>query len=132
MKALDTNVLLRFLLDDDRAQSSRVKELFEKAEREGGRFRVTWPVVLETIWVLTAVYEFRRTEALRALELLSQMPILEFEDHDGLLQLVRLGRSTRTDLPDLLIGRSAQSAGSEATLTFEKGLAKTGLFEQLV
>ncbi|MFQ5737441.1 MAG: PIN domain-containing protein [Acidobacteriota bacterium] len=131
MKALDTNVILRFLLNDDRAQGLRVKKLFEASERSGARFEITWPVVLETVWVLSAVYEFQRSEILDALELLAQMPILEFEDYDRLLQLIRLGRGTRAHLPDLLIGIAAKSCGCEATLTFEKGLTKTGLFEQL-
>jgi len=46
-------------------------------------------------------------------------------------QLIRLGHTTRADLPDLLIGLVGKSRGCETTLTFEKGLTSTGLFEQL-
>ena len=51
--------------------------------------------------------------------------------YDGLLQLIRLGGSTSADLPDLLIGLSGRSCACDVTLTFEKGLAGTGLFERL-
>jgi predicted nucleic-acid-binding protein len=108
-----------------------VKEAFLAAEREGRRFLITWPVVLETIWVLSAVYDFERKQVLEALELLAQMPILDFEDYDGHLHLIRLGQSTMVHLPDLVIGLSSKSRGAESTLTFEKGLDKTALFERI-
>lgn len=131
MKALDTNVIVRFLLNDDRAQGRRARRLFEDAEESGERFFVTTPVLLETIWVLSAVYEFSRAEILHALVLLTHMPILEFENYDGTQHLIRLGQSTKADLPDLLIGVSGRSHGCAATLTFEKRLVQTGLFEPL-
>ena len=131
MKALDTNVLVRFLVADDKAQAGRVRDAFEKAERTGDRFMVTSPVVLEMIWVLSAVYDFSREEVTRALELLSQMPILEFQDYDRILDLIRLGKTSKADLSDALIGLVGQSSGCEITLTFDKRLVATGLFEQL-
>lgn len=131
MKALDTNVIVRFLLDDDKTQARRVQELFEDGERTGRRFMVTVPVVLELLWVLSAVYELSRDDVLYALELLTQMPILEFEDYEGAQHLIALGRESRADLPDLLIGIAGRSRGCETTLTFERGLAKIGLFESV-
>jgi predicted nucleic-acid-binding protein len=131
MRALDTNVLIRFLLDDDRAQARKVRRLFEQAEREGDRFLVPTTVLLELIWVLGAVYDLGRDEVLEVVELLTQMPILEFEDYDTLRDVIRVGGSTRAHLSDILIGLSAKSSGCTTTLTFEKGLSRTGLFQQL-
>jgi predicted nucleic-acid-binding protein len=131
VRALDTNVIVRFLLNDDKAQGRRARRLLQDAETFGDRLVITAPVVLETIWVLSAVYDFTRDETLRALELLLQMPVLEFNDYDSMQQLVRLGRSTRADLSDLLIGLASRARGCEVTVTFEKGLADTGLFERL-
>jgi predicted nucleic-acid-binding protein len=131
VKALDTNIIVRFLVNDDPAQGLKVKALFENAEQLAGQFLITTVVVLETIWVLSAVYDFSRDELLEALELLSQMPILKFERHEEIQQLIRLGRSTNADLPDLLIGLTGKLLGCESTVTFEKRLVKTGLFEQL-
>jgi predicted nucleic-acid-binding protein len=112
-------------------QARRVRELFEDGERTGRRFMVTVPVVLELLWVLSAVYELSRDDVLYALDLLSQMPILEFEDYEGAQRLIRLGNETKADLPDLLIGLAGRARECEATLTFERGLAKTGLFERV-
>ena len=131
MKALDTNVIVRFLVNDDQAQARLVKELLEAAEKAGQRFLLTTPVLLELIWVLSAVFDFSRDEVIKALDLLTQMPIFEFEDFAGTQKLVVLGRTTRADLPDLLIGLAGRSNGCTRTLTFDKGLSKTSLFEQL-
>jgi predicted nucleic-acid-binding protein len=131
MKALDTNVIIRFLMNDDKAQAGRVKAIFELAEKNEDQYFVTTPVILETIWVLSAVYEFTRDEILHALELLTEMPILAFENYESLRQVVALGRNTKADIPDLLIGLSGKTAGCETTLTFEKGLEPTGLFERI-
>jgi predicted nucleic-acid-binding protein len=131
MKALDTNVIIRFLINDDKTQGRRVKKVFEEAEESGQSFLLTTPVVLEMIWVLSAVYDFTRDEVIHALELLTGMPMLEFEEYDQILQLIYLGQRTKADLPDLLIGLSGKVRGCETTLTFEKGLKQTGLFEQL-
>ena len=54
-----------------------------------------------------------------------------FEDYEGAQRLIRLGNETKADLPDLLIGLAGRARECEATLTFERGLAKTGLFERV-
>ena len=131
MKAVDTNILVRFLVTDDKTQARRVRDAFEDVERAGERFMVTSPVLLELIWVLRAVYDFTREEVTHALELLSQMPVLEFQDYDQVLDLIRMARSSKADLSDVLIGLAGRSCGCETTLTFDKRLAATGLFERL-
>jgi len=59
------------------------------------------------------------------------MPVLEFQNYDHVLDLTRLGKSTKADLPDILIGLAGRSCGCEGTLTFDKRLISTGLFERL-
>lgn len=131
MKALDTNIIVRLLMNDDKVQARRAKGILEKAEVESERYFLPLVVILETIWVLSAVYELKRSEVLDALEILTQMPVLELEGHESVLELVRIGRSGNADLPDVLIGLSARARGCETTLTFEKGLEVTSLFERI-
>ena len=56
MNAIDTNVLVRFLVNDDPVQSAEVRQLFAIAERERAMFYVALLVLLETIWVLESAY----------------------------------------------------------------------------
>ena len=131
MKAIDTNVIVRLLMNDDKVQARRAKDTLEKAEAESERFFLPLVVILETTWVLSAVYELSRGDILDALEILTQMPVLQLERHEAILELIRIGRSGNADLPDLLIGSSAKAQGCETTLTFEKGLTATKLFERI-
>jgi predicted nucleic-acid-binding protein len=131
LKALDTNVIVRLLINDDKVQGRRAKAVLEKAEEESERYFLSLLVILETIWVLSAVYKLNRSEVLDALELLTQMPVLEIENDGTVQELLRMGRSGNADLPDLLIGLSAKARGCETTLTFEKGLETTTLFERI-
>lgn len=131
MKALDTNVLVRLLVNDDPHQARRVTDLFTSAEVHGDRFLVPALVLLELIWALEWVYDFSRNEVVEACELLAQMPVLSFENYPVLQRLIGVGRTTNAHLADLLIGLAGQSYGCEVTLTFEKGLDKTGLFERI-
>jgi len=131
MNALDTNLLVRFLVNDDLKQAEKVKELFEEAEHSGEVFMVTSVVVQELIWVLSAVYECARSDVLRALEQLSMLPILHFENLVLIQRLISVGRDTTTDLPDLLIGLVAKSLGCEVTITFDRKAAQSNLFKLL-
>jgi predicted nucleic-acid-binding protein len=60
MKAVDTNILVRFLVGDDEAQARKVYSLFKTAEDRGESFHVPLIVILEMIWVLESVYEIPR------------------------------------------------------------------------
>ncbi len=128
MNALDTNLLVRFLVNDDRKQAHKVKQLFETAERAGEVFMLTTVVALELIWVLSAVYECSRADILRALEQLCMLPIVHFENPTLIQRLISLGRDTTIELPDLLIGLAGQSLGCETTLTFDRKAAQSDLF----
>ena len=57
MIALDTNVLVRFLVKDDEQQAELVRVLFMEAEQRKEPLLVPLLVVLELIWVLESVYE---------------------------------------------------------------------------
>jgi len=131
MHALDTNALVRFLVNDDTKQATRVKNIFETAEKDGSVFIITLAVVLELLWVLAAVYDRSRASILTALEELTLLPILRFEKPDLVQQLIILGRSTAIDLPDILIGLSARHLECVTTLTFDRKAAKSSLFELL-
>ena len=129
MKAVDTNLLVRFLVVDDPAQAARVKKIFETAEGSGDVRMVSTLVALELVWVLSAVYECSRNDILDAFEQLCMLPVLCFENPDLINGLIRMGRTTGTDLPDILIGLAGQALGCRTTLTFDRKAAQSGLFE---
>ena len=79
MIALDTNVIVRFLVRDDEKQAQVVYARFKQAESAHEVLFISLLVVLETIWVLESAYAKSRKEILDAFDELKSMPILEFE-----------------------------------------------------
>lgn len=131
MKSLDTNVLIRFLVNDDVKQGEIVRRLFLDAEKKKDVFFVTTPVILEVLFVLDSVYEFSRNEIILALESMVQMPVLQFENSDVIQKFLSYASKTNIELEDLLIGVISQEAGCDSTITFDKKAAKSSLFELL-
>ena len=131
MKALDTNVLVRFLVRDDERQAETIYRIFKQAESDKEVFFVPLLVVLETVWVLESVYKIPRQEILYSINELILMPILKFETQSAILNFVSSARETKMDLSDLLIAHSAKFSGCECVLTFDKRASNFRLFELL-
>jgi len=131
MKALDTNVLVRFLVRDNEQQAETIYRIFKQVESDKEVLFVPLLVVLETIWVLESVYNIPRQEIIDSINELVLMPILEFEAQSAILSFVSSALETKMDLSDLLIANSARFSGCECVLTFDKSTSNFGLFELL-
>ena len=131
MIAIDTNVLVRFLVQDDRKQCRIVYDRFKQAEVNHERLFIPLIVVLETIWVLKSAYEMPRDKILYSIENLMQMPILDFESDRVLTGLLVSGRKCKTDLSDLLIAHAAEAAGCTEIITFDKKASRFPSFKLL-
>ncbi len=129
MKAIDTNILVRFLTGDDERQAKKVYSIFKKAESEKIELFVPLLVVLEMIWILESVYEAARAEILDAIGDLLLMPIFKFDQQPAIQQFIHSAQGNKYDLSDLLIAHSAKINGCEAVLTFNKKASKFNLFE---
>ncbi|HID72043.1 MAG TPA: type II toxin-antitoxin system VapC family toxin [Thermoplasmata archaeon] len=70
MRAVDTNIIIRFLVKDDPEQCLAVKKMFEKIEKSGDKLWVSNVVILEMMWVLRSRYTASRDETLTAVKTL--------------------------------------------------------------
>lgn len=131
MKAVDTNVLVRFLVKDDEQQSKTVYRKFKQTEADREMLFIPALVVLETVWVLESVYDATRQEILDSFDQLLLMPILKFEAQSAVRSFVASARENTTDLSDLLIAQSARVAGCECVITFDKTASNFEFFELL-
>ena len=129
MKAIDTNILVRFLVGDDDLQARKVYNIFKKVESSKGELFVPLLVVLELIWVLESVYKIPQPEILDSISELILMPILKFEHLSTLQQFTKNAPTTKYDLSDIFIAYSAAEQGCESTITFDKKASKFKLFE---
>lgn len=127
MTGLDTNVLARFLLDDDAAQSARARQ----AIQDGDAFYVDSAVLCELVWVLERRYHLPKAEVADSLDKVLRAG--KFVIERGKFARLALDdyRAGHGDFADALIAHAALDAGCEAVLTFDKGLKRMPGFRQL-
>ena len=124
MPALDTNVLVRYLVQDDEAQLASARRLIRKSISEGRTLFVPVTVTLEFEWVLRASFAYAKDEVMQALSSLFSAAELIFESERALEVALQLYHSSSADFADCLhIALSAQ-AGELPLWTFDKRAAK--------
>ncbi len=131
MRGLDTDVLVRYLTLDDDIQAEAATEVIEGAARTGEPLFVSPVVLCEVVWVLEAAYRLGRDDIVRALDSILRTAQLHFEDKDVLWQALADYRGGRGDFADYVIGRAAVAAGCSSTVTFDRDLTSSALFEVL-
>ena len=131
MIAVDTNILVRFLVRDDEQQAELVRTRFREVEQRTESLVVPLLVVLELIWVLESVYDVPRSKIVDAIEDLLLMPVLQFERVSVVQRFVCSTRDGRGDLADLFIAESAKESGCQSVLTLDKKASRLPLFQLL-
>jgi predicted nucleic-acid-binding protein len=123
MTGLDTNVLVRYITQDDAKQSPLATQLIESLTQTEPGF-VTLVCVVELVWVLTGCYNFTRLQISQALETLLSAKELVVDQADHVAKAVRVYRAGSADFADCLIERIGASAGCKKTMTFDVAAAK--------
>jgi predicted nucleic-acid-binding protein len=120
MAAVDTNVLVRLLVADDPAQTRRALAYLETRRP----LWVSTVVLVETVWVLTAVYGWSKTQTLAMLETASNSRDIAFQSVETVRAAIALYSSGKADFSDCLALELARSEGHLPFATFDKATAK--------
>jgi predicted nucleic-acid-binding protein len=123
MIGLDTNVLVRYIMQDDVKQSPLATRLIESLSAESLGF-VPLVSVVELFWVMSCAYELDRDQLVEALEGLLRTKELVIERAEIVWKALRMFQTADVDFADCLIERSAAAIGCEKTMTFDRGAAK--------
>lgn len=124
MIGLDTNVLARYLVEDDPEQSSRATALVERALAEGDRLFVTQIVLCELVWVLDSAYGYPRQEIVSLLRDLLRTRQLVIKDLDSARKALDRYADKGGDFADFLIVERCRRAGCTRVASFDGGLGK--------
>jgi predicted nucleic-acid-binding protein len=127
MIGLDTNVLVRYLMQDDPEQAALAARVIDALTPEEPGY-IPLVVLAETVWVLTRHYKVPRERIADALELLLHARELVVEGAETARAALRIYRDTRVEFADSLIAQSARAAGCSEILTFdERAAAAVGM-----
>ena len=118
MIGLDTNVLVRYIMQDDRKQSAKATAIVESLDDTGGGY-VTLVSIVELVWVLGSSYELTRAQVTMALDGILRTKQFTIERADQVLRALRVFKVGKSDFADCLIERTAASAGCDKTVTFD-------------
>ena len=127
MTGLDTNVIVRFLVQDDPEQSASAGRLFDTFTVDAPGF-VSAIAIVELVWVLQSCYQAGREDVQSAIEGLLRSRELIVERAEVIWQSLRLFIKGSADFADCVIERCGQAAGCDHTMTFDQKAAKaTGM-----
>ncbi len=126
MIGLDTNVVVRFLAQDDIVQSPIAARLIRRLRPDQPGF-ISSVVLAETVWVLTHSYKIPREELANIIESLLRSAELVIENAEAAYRALGLYRAgKRVDYADALIAETARLAGARETVTFDTRAAADG------
>ncbi len=122
MIGIDTNILLRLLLDDDSAQGARIETLFAAHVQSPGSALIADVVLAEAVWTLGSVYKQPKAALMTALRALLDEPAYAFESRAAVESAVQLHATSRAGFADCLIVAKNSLAGCEFTASFDRSL----------
>jgi predicted nucleic-acid-binding protein len=129
MIGLDTNVLVRYLAQDDPVQSRRATEIIEGRLTDRNPGFVSVVAMAETVWVLDRAYGLSDEEIVAAIERMLQVDVLVVENEQEVFAATTSLGEGLGSFADALIGALGAKAGCSATLTFDRRALRLPDFE---
>jgi predicted nucleic-acid-binding protein len=124
MIGLDTNVIVRYIMQDDPGQAAKATTLIEGLAVEAPGF-VPLVSVVELVWVLSSSYKLTRSQIAQVLDVLLRSKQLLLDQAEHVVRALRAYSAGTADFADCMIERTASAAGCSKTMTFDAAAAKT-------
>lgn len=124
MPALDTNILVRYVVQDDSAPLAAAKRLIRRCVEEGQSLFVPVTVMLELEWALRSSFEFAKDDVIQVVSTLLSAAELSFESERAVEVALHLFRDGAADFADCVHVALASQAGEQPLRTFDKRAGK--------
>lgn len=117
---IDTNLLVRYLINDDQKKAEAVDDLLDKAVK--GKIRIIVPsvVIAELVWVLESFYQLKADSILELVEAIINTSGLDVTDKSTVISALRLYKNRNVDFIDAWIIEFAKERGIKTIYTFDK------------
>ena len=131
MIGLDTNVLVRYLVQDDPGQSRKAAQVIAKRCTRDDPGFVNRIVLCELVWVLESAYGYSKDTIVVVLEKLLRTSQLKIEDMQSAWIAFRIYQKGKADFADCLLGTTNRIGGCNETVTFDRAASKLEDFQLL-
>jgi len=120
--AVDTNVLVRLLVNDDEAQAGKARRLFQAQADVDASIWIADTVLVETAWTLTRAYSRPRADLVLALRALASHATAALESPEAVRLAIDSYERGPADFADCLLCAKALQAGCDSVATFDRGM----------
>lgn len=127
MIGLDTNVVIRYLTQDDAKQSAIANRIIEQELNEKNQGYITLISLIEITWVLESCYEQTKDDVINVLDSLLTIKQITIEKTDLVYLALKRFRSGNADFSDVLIALVCENAGCKRVVSFDKKAATVGM-----
>ena len=117
---IDTNLLVRYLINDDQKKAEAVDNLLDRAAKGEVRIIVPSVVIAELVWVLESFYQLKADAILELVEAIINTSGLDVTDKSTIIPALRLYKSKSIDFIDAWIIEFAKERGVKTIYTFDK------------
>ncbi|MBK9252411.1 MAG: type II toxin-antitoxin system VapC family toxin [Proteobacteria bacterium] len=131
MIGLDSNVVVRYIAQDDKKQSPIATRLIEQDLTESRPGYLSLPALAEVIWVMVSCYNADRKAVIQMVEVLLAAPQLRVQMAEQVWQALSAYEAGSLDFSDALIAAVDQAEGCQVTRTFDRTAARAPGFELL-
>lgn len=128
MIGLDTNVVVRFLVQDDPVQAKIATRIFEHEIGPANPGLISSVVLCEVVWVVQRAYKQKKAKIVEIVRLLLETESVSLEHRDAVWRALRQYESGKADFPDCLIAEINKELGAATTVTFDVAAAGHALF----
>ena len=127
MIGIDTNVLIRYITQDDKTQSKKANNLIEQELSESVFGFVTLVSLIEIVWVLESCYEQKKSDLINVVGALLTTKQIKIERSDIAYLALKDFESGNGDFSDAVIARLSKAAGCTKVVTFDKKAVSVGM-----
>ena len=128
MIGLDTNVLVRYIVQDDPEQSAAAVRFIEGRCTAQAPGYVSVPVLMELVWVLTSAYDHEKAAVIPVIRQILRTAELAIEDRQIVWAALREFESGAADFADYLIAHRNHARGCTRTYTFDLRATRSSHF----
>jgi predicted nucleic-acid-binding protein len=129
MIGLDTNILVRYLVQDDPVQSPKATQIVERRLTEQNPGFVSVVTMAEIVWVLERAYGLPTHAIAAAIERILQIGVIVVENEQEVFTAMIAVKNGSASFADALIAALGARAGCTRTLTFDRKAARLTSFE---
>ncbi len=131
MIAVDTNVLVRYITNDDKDQSIMATRFLDSYIGKEKSIFINNIVLCELVWVLVRGYKYQKEQIIKTLKLLLSAIEFEFEHHELAFLAVIEYEKAEADFSDILIGLINHYRNCSTTYSFDQNALKLKYFKKL-